>query len=164
MLAQLAYLTYNTYMQQTTTKAKTAKFVVAFYKANAMQNTLTQQQQQQQFNLQKAAHITAICASVKAQPEKWRAAFTRDAAWEAAYNDVFNTTWDAERTPVWDDPWEEAYDTTHDAVGEDVWDAAGGAILAIIDMTPDELLLYSAMTADTASIILRPAVTVLQCK
>ena len=31
---------YNYYMQQTTTKAKTAKFVAAFYKANAM-HTIT---------------------------------------------------------------------------------------------------------------------------
>ena len=107
-------------------------------------------------HLPNAAHIDRVLASLKAHPDAWGAtgsSAAREAAWDAA--------WDAVCDAVWDEAWEAAW-TAAVAIG-----AARGAIVALIawdnsakflDMTPDELEFWAALSKDSAAILILPAV------
>ena len=100
-------------------------------------------------HLPNAAHIDRIIASVKSHPEAWAA--TGDAAWYQA--------WYAAREAVWE--------AARDAAKGAAIGAARGAIVALIawdhsakflDMSPDELKMWCALSEDPACILLLPAV------
>ena len=71
-------------------------------------------------HLPNAALIDEVLASLKASPEKWRAA--KDAARSAARAAAWDAAWDAAGDAAWRAAW--------DAAWRAVWDAAGDAARA----------------------------------
>jgi hypothetical protein len=69
-------------------------------------------------HLPNAAHIARVLAHVRANPEKW------DAAWGAARDSV----WGAARDAVWDAVWDAACDAACDAAWGAAWGAACDAV------------------------------------
>ena len=94
-------------------------------------------------HLPNAKHIDWMLESVKANPEKWKAA--RDAARDAA----MNAAWKAalEQLPAWS------------AISALIaWDHSS----KYLDMTPDELRIWGKLSDDPACILLLPMIIVLQ--
>jgi len=81
-------------------------------------------------HLPNAKHIDWVIASLKANPEKWRAARNAvwDEAWEAAYDAALDAIDDAGRYETFD----AAFDAARDAARDAAYYAASAAILALI--------------------------------
>ncbi len=105
-------------------------------------------------HLPNAKHIDRVIASVKAHPDAWRA------PWEAAWDWAWDRAWEALKAQAR----ETARMAARDAAGGS---AARDAVLALIawdnsakflDMTSDELKMWSILSEDPACILLLPAV------
>ena len=132
-------------------------------------------------HLPNAAHVDAVIASLKANPEEWDAA--RYAAWYAAWNAAWGAAWDAAWDAAYSAAWNAAYSAARDAARDAAWNAAydaawgaawyaarnavGGTILALIafddcahllDSEPDELRVLSKLGVDAATLMI-PAAT-----
>ena len=79
-------------------------------------------------HLPNAALIDEVLASLKASPEKWRAAW--DAAWGAAWDAAGDAAWDAAGDAAWDAAWRAARGAAWDAAWCAAGDAARGAARA----------------------------------
>ena len=127
-------------------------------------------------HLPNAAHIDAVLASVKANPDEWNAAWNaaRDAAWNAAWNAARDAAWNAARDAARDAAWDAVYDAALDAAWYAarneawgaVWYAAWHAILALtayddcahlLDSEPDELRILSKFGVDAATLMIPAA-------
>ena len=104
-------------------------------------------------HLPNAAHVDAVIASLKANPEEWDAA--QETAWNAAYSAARNAARGAVRWAAWYAAWGAARGT------------ARGTILALIafddcahllDSEPDELRVLSSLGVDAATLMI-PAAT-----
>ncbi len=123
-------------------------------------------------HLPNAKHIDWALESVKANPEKWKAAWdaARGAAWGAAWtasSAAWKAAWGAARRDAARDAAMNAAWTASSAG----WNAAWSAISALVawdhsvkylKMTPDQLRVWYALSDDPACILLLPAVMVLQ--
>jgi len=120
-------------------------------------------------HLPNAAHIDAVIASVKANPDDWNAAWdevwdaardaTRDAAWDAAYDAAYDAVRDAVRDAAWD----AAYDAVRDAALDAAWNAAWRAAIALIAYDdcahmlysdPDDLRILSKLGSNAATLMI----------
>lgn len=108
-------------------------------------------------HLPNAVHIDRIIASAKAHPEVWAAWWAEGdgartaAAWAAA--------WAAAEYAARDQVWDRARDQARFAAGYAVialiaWDHSA----KFLDMAPDELKMWCALSEDSACILLLPAV------
>jgi hypothetical protein len=113
-------------------------------------------------HLPNATLIDRIISSVKGCPLNWIAARrARDEAYNAAFNAAFNApAWGAVMGAVMDAAFNAAFNAA-------AWGAVRDAILALIvypdsarflDMTPDELRVWIALSEDPCAILLLPAV------
>ena len=120
-------------------------------------------------HLANAKHIDRVIASLKAHPEAWTAArwWARDAARAAAREAAQDAAWYAARDAAWYAARDAARYAAREAAWEAAWRAARDAVLALIawdhsakflDMTPDELKMWSILSEDPACILLLPAV------
>lgn len=107
-------------------------------------------------HLPNAAHIDRVLASVKSHPKAWTAArdAARYAAWDAA--------WRAARYAARDEAWRAAW-LKRDAARDTAWSAVAALIAwdqsaKFLDMTPDELKMWQALSEDPAAILILPAV------
>ena len=100
-------------------------------------------------HLPNAAHIDAVLASVKANPDEWSAAL--DAALDAAWGAAWDAAYDAARGAALDAAWDAALD------------AARYAILALIayddcahmlDSEPDDLRFLSKLGSHAATLMI----------
>jgi hypothetical protein len=100
-------------------------------------------------HLPNAAHIDAVLASVKANPDDW------DAAYNAARNAARDAARDAARYAAW-------Y-AARNAARNAAWDAARDAILALIayddcahmlDSEPDDLRILSKLGSHAATLMI----------
>ena len=116
-------------------------------------------------HLSNAAHIDAVLASLKANPDEWYAAWgaAQSAAWYAARD----AAWYAARDAAWCAARDAVYDAVWDAAGDAAGDAACGAILALIayddcahmlDSEPDELRILSKLGVDAATLMIPAAI------
>ena len=115
-------------------------------------------------HLPNAKHIDRILTHLEAHPEKWAAAYT--AAWAAAYT----AAWGAAYTAAWAAARGAAWDVARDAAWAAARGDAWGAIAAIaalvawdncahlLELTPDQLRMYSRLSDDPAAVLLLPAV------
>jgi hypothetical protein len=112
-------------------------------------------------HLPNAAHIDAVIASVKANPDDWDAAYDAayDAAWNAAYDAALDAAWDA----AWDAARDAARYAARDAARYAAWNAALDAILALIayddcahmlDSEPDDLRILSKLGSHAATLMM----------
>ena len=113
-------------------------------------------------HLPNAVHIDRVLASAKAHPKAWAA------AWEVAPWEAWEAPWEA----AWEVAWEVAVYSAREAPWDAARKAAAGhvatsAILALIawdhsakflDMTPNELKMWQALSEDPAALLLLPAV------
>ena len=100
-------------------------------------------------HLPNAAHIDAVLASVKANPDEWSAAL--DAALDAAWGAAWDAAYDAARGAALDAAWDAALD------------AAWNAILALVayddcahmlDSEPDDLRFLSKLGSHAATLMM----------
>ena len=112
-------------------------------------------------HLPNAAHIDAVLASVKANPDEWDAAWhaARNAAWYAA----LDAPWHAARYAARDVAWGAARNAAWYAALDAAWHAAGDAILALIayddcahmlDSEPDDLRILSKLGSHAATLMI----------
>ena len=112
-------------------------------------------------HLPNAAHIDAVIASVKANPDEWYAAADAawGAAWDAARGVALDAAYDAARGAAWDAAADAAWDAAWDAAA----DAAWGAILALVayddcahmlDSEPDDLRILSKLGSHAATLMI----------
>jgi len=116
-------------------------------------------------HLPNAAHIDAVLASVKANPDEW------SAAWDAAYDVAWGVAWGAAWGVAWGAAWDAARDVARYAALEAVryaawsaaWDAARGAILTLVayddcahmlDSEPDDLRFLSKLGSNAATLMI----------
>ncbi len=108
-------------------------------------------------HLPNAAHIDAVIASVKANPDEWSAAWNaaRDAAWNAARDAALDAAWNAALDAAWG--------AARGAARGAAWGAAWGAILALVayddcahmlDSNPDDLRILSKLGSHTATLMI----------
>ena len=116
-------------------------------------------------NLPNAAHIDAVIASVKANPDEWNAAW--HAAWYAAWYAALDAAWHAARYAARDVAWGAARNAAWYAALALPACAAGDAILALIayddcahmlDSEPDDLRILSKLGSHAATLMI-PAAT-----
>ena len=116
-------------------------------------------------HLPNAAHIDAVLASVKANPDDWNAAW--DEAWNAAWDVAWDAAWDAARNAALgaarNAAWDAAWDAARNAALDAVWYAAWSAILALIayddcahmlDSDPDDLRILSKLGSHAATLMI----------
>ncbi len=116
-------------------------------------------------HLPNAAHIDAVLASVKANPDEWSA--VRYAAADAALEAVRYAAYDA----AWEAAWEAARSVARYAALEAVryaaWSAAWGAILALVayddcahmlDSEPDDLRILSKLGSHAATLMIHASI------
>ena len=106
-------------------------------------------------DLPNAKHIDRVIASVRQNPEKWKAAY--DAAWKAAYDAAWKAVWGSSR------------ELALAAARNVARDAAWGAIIALIayddcaylpDQNPDHVKVLAGLGVESA-VLLLPAVIAL---
>ncbi len=120
-------------------------------------------------HLPNAAHIDAVLASVKANPDEWSAALdaargaARDAAWGAARGAALGAAWSAAADAARGAAWDAAADAAWDAAADAAWDAAWGAVIALVayddcahmlDSDPDDLRILSKLGSHAATLMI----------
>ena len=143
-------------------------------------------------HLPNAKHIDRVLAHSEAHPEKWAAAavYAQDAAYTAAraaanvcrvvaltaahtaaLTAARAAARDAARGAARDAAWDAAWDAAYTAARNAAWVAAWNAIAALVawdncahllELTPDQLRVYSRLSDDPAAVLLLPAVIVLK--
>jgi len=117
-------------------------------------------------HLPNAKHIDWVLASLKANPEKWNAAYYT--AWTAARAAAWYEARNAARYEAFDAAWYAACDAAYDMARTKAYDASRGAILALIvyddcgymiESEIGELKIIAAF-GDTRAILLLPACNV----
>ena len=117
-------------------------------------------------HLPNAKHIDWVLASLKANPEKWNAAYYT--AWTAARAAAWYEARNAARFEAFDAAWYAACDAAYDMARTKAYDASRGAILALIvyddcgymiESEIGELKIIAAF-GDTRAILLLPACNV----
>ena len=101
-------------------------------------------------HLPNAKHIDWVFNSVKTNPQSW-GLVARDAARDAAYAAVYATVWDAAMDASW-------YDVRDAVLALVAYDDCE----KYLDMTPDALRVWAALSNDPAAILLQPMVRVMQ--
>jgi hypothetical protein len=127
-------------------------------------------------DLPNAPHIDRILADLQCNFLAWDAAgkaawaSARDAAWYAVRDAAWDAARDAARDAAWVAAREAARDAAWVAARDAAGDAAGSAISALIawddsarflDMTPDQLRFWIALSDDPKATLLLPAVVAL---
>ena len=120
-------------------------------------------------HLPNAKHIDRILTHLEAHPEKWAAAYT--AAWAAAWGAAQDVAHAAARGAARDAARAAARDAAWGAARNAAWGAAWNAIAALVawdncahllELTPDQLRVYSRLSDDPAAVLLLPAVIALE--
>ena len=120
-------------------------------------------------HLPNAAHIDAVLASVKANPDEWSAAWgaARDAAWYAARDAARDAAWNAALDAALDAAWGAARGAAWGAAWSAAWGAAWGAILALVayddcahmlDSEPDDLRILSKLGSHAATLMIHASI------
>ena len=116
-------------------------------------------------HLPNAAHIDAVLASVKANPDDWDAAY--DAAYDAAWSAAYDAAWYAARNAAWHAARDAARNAAREAAYDAAWyaarNAAWCAIAALItyddcahmlDSDPDDLRILSKLGSHAATLMM----------
>ena len=104
-------------------------------------------------HLPNAAHIDAVLASLKANPDEWNAA--RGAAWDAARVAAWDAAWDAARVAAWDAAWDAAYIAARDAILALI---SYNDCAHMLESDPDELRVLSKLGVDAATLMIPAAI------
>ena len=116
-------------------------------------------------HLPNAAHIDAVLASVKANPDEWSAAWgaALDAAWGAALDAAWAAAWGAARYAARYAARDATWDAARDAAREAALGAALDAILALVayddcahmlDSELDDLRILSKLGSNAATLMI----------
>ena len=119
-------------------------------------------------HLPNAAHIDAVIASLKANPDEWAKAYAaRNAAWGAAWYAARNAVGDAAWYAAWYAARYAARDAARYAARDAAWYAAWYAVLALVayddcahmlDSEPDDLRILSKLGSHAATLMIPAAI------